>query len=285
MARVRVTILALVCLLSARLLAHPGTGIVVDRIGQIYFVDMVSGIWKLDSKGALTHIPGPAFHWMALDANDGFARVRLPSGSRGDVVRLGANPAVLLASDFPIAIGRDGSLHYPTHAGAPVEIMKLTTVGQTSSRARLPAATSRGSLTDLNGLAAGPDDSLVFTEDDAIRRIDKAGQISTVAESVSVPGCASKSPILRGLDVGTDGTIVVAATGCKAVLTIASNGRIAVLPQVSNPWAPTGIALFGKDVYVLEFQNGESDDRREMVPRVRRIAADGKTAVVVTVTR
>jgi hypothetical protein len=41
----------------------------------------------------------------------------------------------------------------------------------------------------------------------------------------------------------------------------------------------------GTDVYVLEFQNAESDDRREMVPRVRKIAADGTTAVIATVTR
>ena len=64
------------CLLPTPAAAHPGSGIVVDRLGQIYFVDMVSGIWKLGAHGALTHIPGPAFHWMTLDAADRFRAVR-----------------------------------------------------------------------------------------------------------------------------------------------------------------------------------------------------------------
>jgi len=66
-------VLTLACLLPAPAAAHPGSGIVVDRFGQIYFVDMVSGVWKLDTHGALTHRPGPAFHWMTLDATDRFA--------------------------------------------------------------------------------------------------------------------------------------------------------------------------------------------------------------------
>ena len=66
-------VLTLACLLPAPVAAHPGSGIVVDRFGQIYFVDMVSGVWKIDAHGALTHIRGPAFHWMTLDATDRFA--------------------------------------------------------------------------------------------------------------------------------------------------------------------------------------------------------------------
>jgi hypothetical protein len=65
--------LALAGLLPATALAHPGSGIVVDRLGQVYFVDMVSGIWKLDAQGTLTHLPGSAFHWMTLDAAGRFA--------------------------------------------------------------------------------------------------------------------------------------------------------------------------------------------------------------------
>lgn len=57
------------------------------------------------------------------------------------------------------------------------------------------------------------------------------------------------------------------------------------LTQVSSPWAPTGVALFGGDLYVLEFQNANSENRREMLPRVRKIEADGKTAVLATVSR
>jgi hypothetical protein len=59
---VPILVLAVACLLPTPAVAHPGSGIVVDRLGRIYFVDMVSGIWRLDAHGALTHVRGPAFH-------------------------------------------------------------------------------------------------------------------------------------------------------------------------------------------------------------------------------
>jgi hypothetical protein len=290
---IQVSVLALACLLPARAAAHPGSGIVVDRSGQIYFVDMVSGVWKIDAHGALTHLSGPAFHWMTLDATDRFAATQLPSGSSGDVARVGTSPTLLLGSDFPLAIGRDGDLYFPSHrAGAPLNILRFLPTGQTSILALLPATTAGEPVRELNGLAAGPDGSLYYTEHDAIRRISRAGQVSTVVENVAVVGCTStprtrtrRDPLLRGLDVDVDGTVYVAATGCGSVLRVSPAGRVTTLPQVPNPWAATGVALFGGDVYVLEFQNAESDDRREMLPRVRKIAADGRTAVIATVTR
>src|SRR6185369_17507099 len=107
--RVPVLLLALAWLLPPPASAHPGSGIVVDRLGQVYFVDMVSGVWKCDARGALTHLPGPAFHWVALDAGDRFAAVPLPSGSGWEIARIGVKPTLLLASDFPIAMGPDGN--------------------------------------------------------------------------------------------------------------------------------------------------------------------------------
>ena len=81
-----ILVLTTVCLLlPASASAHPGSGIVVDRSGNVYVVDMVSGVWKLDVHGALIHMPGPGFHWMTLDADDRFGTIQLPSGSGGDI--------------------------------------------------------------------------------------------------------------------------------------------------------------------------------------------------------
>jgi DNA-binding beta-propeller fold protein YncE len=211
---------------------------------------------------------------MTLDADDHFGSVRLPSGSGWEIARLGANPTLLLGSDFPVAMGRDGNLYYPSHGGGgPLQILKFLPSGQSSVLATLPATTAGGPFRDLNGLAAGPDGSLYYTENDAIRRISSEGRVSTVA------------PLLRGLDLDAGGAFYVAATGCGSVLKITPTGQVTVLPKGPSPWAPTGVALFGDDLYVLEFQNPESDDRREMLPRVRKIAPDGKTSVIATVTR
>jgi len=85
--------------------------------------------------------------------------------------------------------------------------------------------------------------------------------------------------------VDTNGTIYVAATGCASVLRVTANGRVSILFQTEAPWSPTGIALYGKDVYVLEFIGVASDNRHEMLPRIRKLAPDGSTSIMATVAR
>jgi sugar lactone lactonase YvrE len=276
---------AVACLLPGSALAHPGSGIVVDRSGQVYFVDMVSGIWKLDLHGALTHLPGPAFHFMTLDADGRLAAAELPSGPNWELARIGSDPTLLLASDFPLALGPDGRLYFPSQGRTPVQIRTFSPGGETGILATLPATTAHGPLRWLNGLAAAPDGSLVYTEDDAIRRVGGDGRVSTVAEHVAPAGCGSRAPLLRGLDVDAGGNVYVADAGCGKVLKVSPAGVVTILPQVQHPWFPTGVALSGGDLYVLEFENPDTDDRRAMVPRIRKIAPNGTTTVVATVSR
>lgn len=214
---VSLVLLIVLALAPSSAAAHPGTGIVVDRLGQVYFVDMVAGVWKVDTRGALTRIPGNGFHWMSLDADGRFAATSLPSGNAGDIVRLAAMPSLLLSSDFPMAMG-----------------------------------------------------------------VSRAGVLSTILAHVVIAGCAS--PLLRGLDVDAGDTIYVAATGCGRVLKVTPGGGITVMARSSGSWAPTGVAVCGHTVYVLEFEHPDTDDRREMLPRIRKITPDGKSVVIATVT-
>jgi len=285
-----VVVTLLLCLAPSTLAAHPGTGIVIDQRGNVYFVDMVSGVWKTDRHGVLTHLSGPAFHWLALDEANALAAATLPHGPTGDVVRLGA-PTLLLSSDVPIATGPDGSLYYPSR-GAPLEVIRMRPSGATSVVATLSARAGSPALRDLNGIALGPGGSLYYTENDAIRRIDSDGRVSTVAQNISPSKCASvqgierrDQPLLRGLAVDGAGTVYVAATGCGSVLKVTAAGDVTTLFQGEGEWSPTGVALFGGAAYVLEFRGAGSDDRRAMVPRVREIAADGKTRIIATAKR
>jgi hypothetical protein len=272
--------LALACLLPRPALAHPGSGIVVDRLGQVYFVDMVSGVWKLNPQGGLTHLPGSAFHFMTLDADGRFAEIRLPSGPGWVFDRIGSDPTLLLASDFPLALGRDGELYFPSQGQTPVQLRSFSSSGQAAVLATLP-----GSLRWINGLAAAPDGSLYYSEDDAIRRVSREGRVSTVVERVKPGGCGAHNPLLRGLDVDAAGNVFVADAGCGKVLKVSPAGVVTTLPQVQRPWSPTGVALSGSELYVLEFENPDTDDRQAMLPRIRKISADGSTSVVATVTR
>ena len=87
-----VLILIATRLLSASINAHPGAGIAVDRLGQVYFLDTGSGLWKIDTRGGLTHLSGTLFHWLAIDENNRFANTRLFSGALGEILKIGGKP-------------------------------------------------------------------------------------------------------------------------------------------------------------------------------------------------
>ncbi|OGC77175.1 MAG: hypothetical protein A2Z27_00590 [candidate division Zixibacteria bacterium RBG_16_50_21] len=288
-----VLVLTATCLLPTSAVAHPGSGIVADRQGQIYFVDTGSGLWKIDSHGTLTRLPGPALHWMTLDADNRFAKVRLPSGSGWEITQAGTNPTLLLASDFPITMGRDGNLYYPSPGpGGGLQILKLLPSGRTSVLANLPNTTAKELLRHINGIAVAPDGSVYYTENNAIRRITPKGQVLTFISNLvldscgSIPGTeANAPPVLRGLVVDSSGTIYVAASDCGSVLKVGPGGRVTTVLQLAGPWTPTGVVLFGSDLYVLEYFLTASDNRREWLPRVRKISPDGKSVIIASIDR
>src|SRR5438552_3673649 len=71
---VTASISLLMCLLvPSKASSHPGSGIVVDKNGQIFFTDTGRGVWKLDTQGKLTYVPASLWHWMAIDEAGYFA--------------------------------------------------------------------------------------------------------------------------------------------------------------------------------------------------------------------
>jgi len=274
------------------IMAHPGSGIAVDHKGQVYFLDTGSGLWKIDTQGKVTHLSEIKFHWLALDENNVFAEGRLPSSSGTgldwQIVKVGADPTILLASDWPIAMGQDGSLYYQSGSPGNLRIMRSLRSGTTTVFARLPVTVPGEPLSHVSGLWPGPSGYLYYTEESAIRRITARGLVGTVVTVPALPGGPSipgipKHPYLRELVVDAQGTIYVADTGDARVLKITPRGKITTLVQTESPWSPTGVALFGDVVYVLEYLHTERDVRSDWLPRVRRITPDGKSTIIVTV--
>ena len=283
-------ILVATCLLSASIKAHPGAGIAVDRLGQVYFLDTGSGLWKIDSQGGLTQLSDLRNHWLALDANNGFAGGRLPTDPSGDwvITRAGVNPTLLISTDFPIAIGQDGNLYYPSGRPGHLQLMRATPSGATSVVGTLPLTVTGQPLQYLGGLIAGADGSLYYTEDTAIKRITPRGMIGTavtVRAPTDVPSipATDSHPYLRGIAVDAHGVMYVADTGDARVLKITPRGKVTTLLQTQSPWSPTAVALFDSDVYVLEFLHTTRDVRRDWLPRVRKIASNGKSRIIATV--
>ena len=82
-----------------------------------------------------------------------------------------------------------------------------------------------------------------------------------------------------------DGTVYVAASGCSAVLKIAPDGSVSVVLRASDAWTPTGVAISGDDLYVLEYRYIESERREDWLPRVRKVSRDGKVSIIAAVER
>jgi hypothetical protein len=87
---------------------------------------------------------------------------------------------------------------------------------------------------------------------------------------------------LRGLAVDERGTVYVAATGCHCVVKIRADGKVEAVLKAERPWSPTGVALQGGVIYVLEYANANGEKPEDWVPRVRKVSRDGKTTTLVT---
>jgi hypothetical protein len=274
-----------VCVAARAAFAHPGGSIVVDAKGQVYFVDTGHGVWMVDAAGTLVDLGGPAFHWMTLDSDSRFSGLRVQGGSFEFVAKGVAGGVLILSSDYPVAL-RNGFVHFAPYARQPpLRMMRLTRDGRTEPFAAIDTRAQW-----LNGFAAGRD-GLYFTEDAAVKRLSSDGSVSVVADKVMPADCPTgwlpemSAPYLRGLAVGADGDVYVAATGCRVVLRIDGRGAITTVLRADIPWAPTAVALHGDAIYVLEYLHTPGDDRRQWLPRVRKVDAGGRVTTIASVNR
>src|SRR6266404_5132264 len=140
--------------------AHPGSGIVVDGEGNVYFC--YRGLGKLDSKDKVTYlISKPGGHWLCLDTEGSFSRTQPKYFER--VTPPGVKPALIFADGgSPIAVLPDGNLYYASNDE------KLTPGGlqvtRNSPRGEISVFPPDGKkVTEklgITGLAAGPDGAL-----------------------------------------------------------------------------------------------------------------------------
>ena len=291
------TSMVLCVLLGASALAHPGSGIVVDKEGQVFFTDTGQGVWKIDRQGNLTLLPASRFHWMTIDEAGYFADSEKNFGEWFErVTPQGFKPALIMSSDFPLTINRDGNIYYADTQPRSARIVRRTPDGTETVLAADEA------FKGITGIAAGPDGSLYITDAsradaNVIRKITMAGKVSQFAaaeivgsgrdRAISPPPEADAS-YCRGLAVDSRGIVYVAATGSRRVIKITPEGRASTILQASGPWSPTGVAVFGGDVFVLEWQDAPPsllETRRAWIPRVRKVGRDGRVTTLATVSR
>jgi hypothetical protein len=275
--------------------AHPSSGIVVTTGGTVCFIDTGHGVWRIAKDGRLESLGGPAFHFLALDRRARFSADDFRQLAAEDIVLVGDQPSLLAASSYPIAVGEEGDVYYPTVASpGRVRIMRMTPGKKAAAFADLPVIKERdGEGREFNaewirGLAPGPGGTLYYTEKDAVKRITSAGEVTTVASGVTVDQCDrpagiqdnSQAPYLYGLAVDKDGVAYVAASGCSAVLKLDQQGKQSTVLRASDNWSPHGVAVQGDQIYVLEYRVIQTDRREDWLPRVRKVSADGTVTTI-----
>jgi hypothetical protein len=282
--------------------AHPASGIVVTPTGEVFFVHTGTGVGKIGADGKLTYVHKVAGggHWLALDPTGEFA-AQLPRLFER-VTPAGVKPAVLYASGgAPFVVSPDGNLYYGSGFPGGDDLtpggLTLTRLARDKTRA-LFAPGLKATLAEMKeavtGLATGPDGTLFVACPGAILTVKSDGTAATLAHPVEVKdgedafGKEAESPFyhrpyLRGLDVTAEGAVYAAATGRRCVVRVSRAGTVETALRSEKPWSPTGVAVRGKDVFVLEYTN--TDKAADWVPRVRKLAADGKVAILADLTR
>ena|ERR1043166_3095009 len=274
--------------------AHPGSGIVVDQQGNVYFTHTGRGVGKIDPQGKLTYVGEThGGHWMCLDPEGSFSRTQPKHFGR--ITPDGVKPALIYADGgSPVAVLRDGNLYFASNneemTPGGLQVTRQSPAGKLSIFP--PDGKETTEKLGITGLAPGPDGSLYIASPSAIMKLKMDGAFITLANPIELKDCDvdypdnnpnSLLPSLRGLAVDEDGTVFAAGVGCRAVVKISPDGKkIETALKAERPWSPTGVAVRRGEVFVLEFTNANGSSGEGWRPRVRKLGRDGKVTTLFT---
>lgn len=265
----RTVVLAVVILAQFPGLGDPasgeeGWGIVVDPRGAVAFTDVPEGaVWRIR--------PGGEPEKVALDKH---TRALVLGG---DSHLYGTEPAPEAAV---WRVDPDGSLSYvvPPSTNLPMDLQAFTLDGQgaiysTSEGSGTVLLQKRGPdgkvetlagggrgyadgqgsaarFTGIDGMAWGPGGLLYVADGPYVRTVAPDGTVKTLGKG-PLTELAWEEDLL-GLAVAADGTVYAADYGGRRVLRVAPSGEARTLYRGGRYWSPTGVAVAGEDVYVLE---------------------------------
>jgi sugar lactone lactonase YvrE len=271
----------------------------VDQKGQVFFQDIVGGvIWKIDEQGKLTKYSDvKGGHWLALDTDGMFSRATPKYFQR--ITPDGVKPALIHADGgAPLVINSDGNLYYASgdqdDRPGGLALTRETPEGKRTPFA--PALTKALHQIDdgITGLANGPDGTLYVACWTAVFQVNRDGAVKAVVHPIRVKDCdedkadhkaSNRLPYLRGLAVGSDGTVYAAATSCHCLIKITPAGQVETVLKAERPWSPTGVAILGRDVYVLEYTHANGPAVEGWQPRVRKLEWNGKVTTLATISQ
>lgn len=300
-------IAAIPFLLAAEAGAHPSWGIAVDQQGQVYFSDLKT-VWKIDARGGLSVFRGAADrHTHDLNVDEagnvyGADNSYEPSTKRffsaiWKMTPAGSFSYLLSPTEDPpegtsIWRDRDGNTYHATSFPASeLLVLKRGADGRLTVLVGNSQAASnykQGVPYSLAGMAFGPDGALYFTHGANVSRVTPAGALTPLARNLTVEKAyasreraeGSATPLF-GIAVDAQRNVFVADYGNRRVLKIAPDGQTSTVLRAEESWFPTGVALRGAELYILEI--GETPSHASLGTRVRKLMPDGRVSTLATV--
>lgn len=297
--------------LSIDVVAHPASGIVLDRAGNVYFSDLET-IWKLDTAGKLSvfraGVSGRHVHELAIDAQDNIYGADLSYESQkfiSDIWKMtpdGRFQYLLEPTDKPLRAlsiwrDREGNNYFieqNNHTKTQTLLLRRTPDGKVTTFAggAYGHADGKGTaakFSSVGGVAFGPDGILYLADGASLRRVAMDGAVITLASGLDARTKEDKPTSLvgaygnlAGVAVDSANNVYVADAGNRRLLRVNRDGKVDVLLRTDPPFFPNGVAAGpGGDIYVLEV--GFTLPSSMSGPRVRKLTADGNSRVLVTV--
>lgn len=290
-------------LLTAKAQAHPMWGIAVDQRGQVYFSDLKT-IWRIDAQGKLSVFRAGGdrhTHDLNVDAAGnlyGADNSYDPATERFISATWMMTPAgdfsyLLSPTDNPpkgtsIWRDRDGNMYHVTHfPERDLLVLKRAPSGNVTALVGSSDAARnyrQGVPYSAGGMAFGSDGALYFVHGANVSKIKTNGALVPLARNLSVMNASENSTggtTLLGLAVDAEGNAFVADHGNRRVLEITPAGQISTVIRAEESWFPTGVAVRGGELYILE--EGHTPASRPTGTRVRKLSSDGKITVLATV--
>lgn len=297
--------------LSSVVKAHPATGIVVDRSGNVYFSDLET-IWKLDALGKKTvfraGVSGRHVHELSIDEQGNIYGADIsynpatktwpsaiwkmtPDGKFTYLLEPTENPP----RGMSIWRDRSGNMYVVdqnNHTKTQTLLLCRDLDGNVITLAGSAYGHKDGNGAAANfgsvgGMAFAQDGSLYLTDGTSVRRVSMEGAVTTLAQDLNFRTREDKPTLfggtqgsLTGLTVDANGNVFVADAGNRRLLKITSDGKVEVVYRAEPPFFPNGVfATATGDVYLMEV--GLSLPGTWSGPRVRKLSGAKNEIVAV----
>jgi sugar lactone lactonase YvrE len=282
---------------SSRAEAHEGWGIVVDALGQVYFVDIPADIiWRISPQGRVERVAlGKHSHALVLDSAGNVYGTNphltlpirsvwrlAPDGRLTDVVSPIEHFPLGLQSFLMDAAGNMYSVNARNAQTPELLLLKRSAEGEITTLAGSTVGYADGTgsaarFMGIDGMAWGPDGALYLADGPYVRRVAVDGTVTTLSAG---PLTERKwDADLLGIAVAANGDVYVADYAGRRLLKVTPTRDVSTVLRTGPLWAPTGISLAADGLYVLEHLRMPLAILGDLAVgpyiRVRKVSGDG----------